>query len=221
MENTIDINQLSAEQLKELSTKLAKKQKEEAERKKADKKAYKSLQADFLRANIDGLVSRQKDQEVLINKLFADFLPIMELKESVFGVEIKDQESHTITADDGQSSITIGHNFVISFDGTESAGIQIIKDFLSSLPGDDENSRKLSKAVDVLLKPNGKTGMLNPARIIQLNEMRSEFNSDDFNRGVDIIVAAQHKTRTTQYVKGYKFIDDGGMTKKLKFIFTV
>jgi hypothetical protein len=72
------------------------------------------------------------------------------------------------------------------------------------------------------LKPNFKTGMLNPGRIIQLNQMRKTFNSPEFDEGMDIIIDAQNKTKGSTYVSGYKHIDIGdNRTKKLEFRFTV
>ena len=141
------------------------------------------------------------------------------MKYSVYGT--KDQDSHTSTLPDGSASITIGHNVVISFDGTEASGVEMIKNYLGSLPTEDENSQKLAKAVNILLKPNAKTQQLNPSRIVQLNEMRSEFNSEAFDLGYETIVNAQHRVKSSMFVSGWKFVEINNMKKKLEFRFSV
>lgn len=218
----IDIAQLSPAQKKQMLKDLAAEQKREKDREKAEKKAFKDLAQQFLEKNIGPLITRQESMENLITELFKDYQPILDLKKQVFGAEVYNQESHTITHPDGDSSITIGYNVNIIFDGTESAGIQLIKDFLTQIPGDDEGAQKLAKAVNVLLKPNGKTGMLNPSRVIQLNDLREEFNDSSFNQGVDIIMAAQSKAKSSMYVSGWKFIElEDKRRKKMEFRFTV
>lgn len=213
---------MTAAERKELMEKLAAEERAEKAKLQSDKKAFKELSQDFLTKHIDGLVQRQATMETLVQEIFKDYAPVLDLKSEVFGEDVRDQESHTITAADGSSSITIGHNVNISFDGTENAGVSKIKNFLISLQSDDEVAVKLHKAVNVLLRPNKKTGMLNPASIIQLNQMRDEFNSEDFNQGLDIIMNAQGRAKSSMYVSGFKFMDIGnGHKKKMEFRFTI
>jgi hypothetical protein len=220
----VNISELSKEDKKQLMAELAAEEKQAKLKIKSDKVAYKELSVEFLLANIDPLIERQTDMEKLVDTIFENFNDVLNLKKEIYGVEKLDQESHTVTSPDGNCSITIGHNITISFDGTESAGIQKIMDYLTGLSGDenDENAIKLSKAVNQLLKPNVKTGMLNPSKIIQLNQMRSDFNSPEFDEGMDIITDAQNRTKGSTYVSGYKFVEVGeNRTKKVEFRFTV
>ncbi|RWW91839.1 hypothetical protein [Flavobacterium cerinum] len=216
------LGNMTAEQKKEALKQLQAEEKAEKEKKKADKQAYKDMQNEFLAKHIDGLVDRQNSMETLVANIFKDYAPILALKANVFGEDIHDQESHTYTNPDGLSSISIGHNITISFDGTEGAGIAKIKSFLFSLQSDDEVAVKLHKAVTVLLRPNRKTGMLNPASIIQLNQMRDEFQSNAFNEGLDIIIEAQNRVKGSMYVSGWKHVEiEPGRTKKIEFRFTI
>lgn len=218
----INISALTTEERKAVMKQLAAEEKAEKNKLKADKEAYKELSLDFLNTHIDGLIDRQTSMETLVTSIFRDYSPILALKAEIFGEDVHDQESHTYSNPDGSSSITIGHNITISFDGTESAGISKIKNVLVSLQSDDDNVRKLHKAVNIFLRPNKKTGMLNPASIIQLNQMRDDFQSSEFNEGLDIIIEAQSRVKGSMYVSGWKHIEiEPGRQKKLEFRFTI
>lgn len=218
----VDINALTPAEKKALMKQLADQEKAEKNKLKADKVAYKDLSNEFVLKHIDGLVERQQGMEILVQGIFKDYSKILDLKSDIFGEDVRDQESHTITHPDGSCSITIGYNINISFDGTESAGISKIKNYLLSLTSDDEIAVKLHKMVNVLLRPNKKTGMLNPASIIQLNQMRDDVASLEFDEGLDIIIAAQSRAKSSMYVGGWKFIELADKrTTKLEFRFTI
>jgi hypothetical protein len=223
-EQPIDITQLSTEDKKALKAELAKEEKAEKEKSKTEKIVLKTIGVEFLEKNIDALALRHTDMETAVAGIFKDLTDYIDLKANIYGIEKLDQDSHTVTHPNGLCSITIGYNAGISFDGTETAGVQKIMNYLTGLSGDesDENAQKLSKAVKFFLRPNFKTGMLNPGRIIQLNQMRKDFNSPEFDEGMDIIQDAQNKTKGSAYVSGYKHIDIGdNRTRKVEFRFTV
>ncbi|AMA49434.1 DUF3164 family protein [Flavobacterium covae] len=195
--------------------------KEKAE-KSENTKVLKELSELFVNQNIDNLVSQHKKVEDFIALLFKDYQVIKELKAQVYGLKINNQDSHTSTLADGSASITIGYNVTIGFDGTESVGVEKIKSFINSLASEDENVKKLSKMVNTFLKPNAKTGMLNPVKIIELSKLRDDFNSEEFNEGIEIIFQAQQRRQNSMYVSGWKFIEtEQGTNKKLEFRFTV
>jgi hypothetical protein len=187
---------------------------------KDNKITYKSLAEEFVHRNIDPLIHHKEITGFLIDATMDDFKAIKELKAEVYG--LKKQDSHTTTLKDGSASISIGQNIVIKFDGTETAGIEKIKDYMKSLSGDSESAKKLVKIVDKKLKIDPKSGGLNPSAIIDLDTLRDEFNSDLFSEGLDIIKNAQIRTVTSKYVSGYKIIPiDEERSEKLEFRFTI
>lgn len=213
---------MTPEQRKALMQELAQEEKAAKQKKNEDRKAFKKLSSEFVEKNIDVLVNHHMVTDGLISGLFKEFGMIQELKGSLYGSKVNDQESHTSTLEDGSASITIGFNVSIGFDGTETMGVEKIKDYLTSLSGEEANVKKLTKAVNTLLKPSKKTGMLNPASIIQLSALRDEFNSESFNDGLDIIINAQQRRKNSMYVSGWKYVkDQEGKAVKLDFRFTV
>lgn len=217
--NTIDITQLTPEERAELFNKLEENQKTEKKRKEENRKAYKELANEYVERNINTLIGHNNLTEDLIKNLFKDYQAVKEMKTLVYGE--KEQDSHTSTLHDGSASIKIGYNVTIGFDGTESSGVEKIKNFISSLASDDENTKKLTKMVNTFLKPNSKTKMLNPAKIIELSKLREEFNNEEFNDGLDIIFNAQTRNQNSMYVSGWKFVKIEGKPKKVEFRFTV
>lgn len=217
----INLSDLSPEARKKLAQQLREQNKLEKQRRDENISAFKKLSEEFVTNNIDPLVHHHEITGALIEKLWNGYKSIKELKADVYGTKINEQDSHTSTLEDGSASITIGWNVSIGFDGTESAGVEKIKEFISSLSTDDENNKKLSAAVNTFLKPNAKTGMLNPAKIIELSKLKSEFNDERFNDGLDIIFNAQQRRQNSMYVSGWKIVEFEGRPTKLEFRFTV
>ena len=217
----INLSDLSPEARKKLAQQLKEQNKLEKKRREENISAFKKLSEEFVTNNIDPLVHHHEITGALIEKLWNGYKSIKELKADVYGTKINEQDSHTSTLEDGSASITIGWNVSIGFDGTESAGVEKIKEFISSLSTDDENNKKLSAAVNTFLKPNAKTGMLNPAKIIELSKLKSEFNDERFNDGLDIIFNAQQRRQNSMYVSGWKIVELEGRPTKLEFRFTV
>lgn len=214
---------MTAEERSEWEEFMARKaQKQEREKKKRDRETYKELSAEFVNKNIQLLVLHQESTEVVIENLFKEYESILALKSEIYGNKIEEQDSHTSTLEDGSASITIGWNVTIGFNGTESEGVKKIKNFITSLSDESEKVKKLSRMVNTFLKPNAKTGMLNPAKIIELNKLRDEFNNAEFDEGLDIIFNAQIRRRNSMYVSGWKYVKkEGKPPKKIEFRFTI
>lgn len=218
---TINLKDLTPEQRKQLQKEAREIDLKEKKQREENLKALKELSADFVSNNIDPLIHHHEITGALIEKLWNDFKPLQELKANLYGVKVNKQDSHTSTLEDGSASITIGYNVTIGFDGTESAGVEKIKEFINSLSSDEENVKKLSAAVNTFLKPNAKTGMLNPAKIIELSKLKSEFNDSRFDDGLEIIFNAQQRRQNSMYVSGWKFFEIQGKPTKLEFRFTI
>lgn len=221
MSETINLKDLTAEQKRELAQQLKADQKAEKQKREGDLQSFKDLSKDFIEDNINPLVHHHEITGALIEKLWNDYKPLQKLKSEVYGVKINEQDSHTSTLEDGSASITIGYNVSIGFDGTESAGVEKIKEFINSLSNDEENVKKLSAAVNTFLQPNATTGMLNPSKIIQLSKLSKEFNDERFDEGLEIIFKAQQRRQNSMYVSGWKFVEVKGKPVKLEFRFTV
>jgi hypothetical protein len=218
--STVALADLTPEQRRQLVQEAKQSIKLEKEKKKGNYAAFKELGAEFIGRNIAALTDLHGVNEKVILNVFEDFSPTLAIRKELYGAS--DQDSYTTTLADGSQSITIGYNVTISFDGTEPAGITKIKEYLATLSGDNANAKKLSASLNLLLKPNGKTGMLKPNVVLQLKALRDEYNDEGFDDGIEIIEKAQIFTRTTQYVRGWNYLTSkNGQRKKITFSFSV
>ena len=221
MSELIKLSDLTPEAKKQLLKEAAQEEKDRKVAQKENTETYKQLSAEFVNNNIDIFVHRQNAIEQDIIKLFQDYQSIIDIKAMVYGDKVLEQDTHTSTLQDGSASLTIGYNVSIGFNGTEKIGIEGINKYIATLAADDENTTKLTKMVNILLKPN-KQGVLNPSNIIQLNSLRSDLNSEEFNENLDIIVDAQIRIKSTMFVSGYKFVEiDNVPKRKLEFRFSI
>lgn len=211
-------SELTAAELKELLKKT------EAAEKLAAKKNKESLQAlteEVIDKNVHPFVDSQLEIEKKIEKLFKDANTIIDARSETFGVKKLDQDSHTLTKKDGSASLKIGWNVKPTFDGTESAGIQKIKEYMSSLAGKTENEKLLMDFLNIALKTDAQ-GNYNPKKVRELNTMRDRANSELFNEGMDIIDKALIDIRTSMYARGYALASvDGGIPKRVEFSFSI
>lgn len=216
-----DLNQLTKDQRKEWLKKLKEDEREEKENVRKNKESLQSLTEEVIDNNVDFFVTSQGSVEDAIIKLFSEAETIIEARGETFGVEKTEQDSHTLTKKDGSASIKIGWNVKPTFDGTESAGIQKIKEYMSSLAGQTENEKLLMDFLNIALKTDVQ-GNYNPKKIRELNTMRNRANSELFNTGMDIIDTALIDIRTSMYARGYKLVKkENEIPKRIEFSFSI
>ncbi len=146
---------------------------------------------------------------------YNDLKALLETKQEVYEVK-SNQKTHTFTTQDGKYRIIIGVKMLTRWDGTESAGVEKVKQYISSLAKDD-NSAQLTELVMNLLNPD-KAGNLNPNRIMQLVKLKEKINNKLFTDGVDIIMEAYAPIESKPFIEAYeKDADDQYKNIELRF----
>lgn len=215
----ININALSAEERKNLMAQLAEEERNTKKKRAENIETLKTLQDGFCSNWLAKLCAFGKQQTTLVDSVYEDAKRLLDLKFELYEVSQK-QDSHTFTDRGGMGSITIGYNTVIGYDGTSDIGIQKINQYLSSLSKDDINRTKIEKILSVLMQRN-KKGELNPTRVMDLSNLTNDIDDELFTEGVNIVVSAQFKTRTSSYVAGWmREVDDKGKEIKVTFRIT-
>jgi hypothetical protein len=211
----MNIENLTPAAKRELFKQLEAEQKKERQLKEGEIESYKSLQDTLVVENLPALVDFAALQNDVVTDVIGCFATLVSLKTDLFNVKEGGQDSHTFTDRKGRGSITIGYNAIIGFDGTETAGVHKVKEYLSTLSGDDEKRQILADLLNTFMKPDRK-GNLNPTRIAELCNKKAEIDNQLFSDGIDTIVNAQFKTRTSMYVRGWKLVanEDGTEEKK-------
>lgn len=215
LKNNIDFSKLSPTELNELSKELERITKTAAREREENISAYKALVDELVKQVAPNLADFGTMQNEKVEETFKAFEEALKLKKELYGYK-DEQASHTFTARDGSASVIIGYNEVIGFDGTENAGVQKIREFIKTLASDDDNRQILADLLETFMKPN-KKGELNPTRVAELIAKKDTVANESFHEGVDIIVKAQFKTRTTTYVKGWIKRKSGVKELKLEF----
>lgn len=221
MSETINLKDLTPEQKKSLAMELKAAEKAEKEAKAKNKEVLKALENETTEKHVNYFVFSRNDIEKGIIELFKDLDPIIDLRCEVYGNKKREQDSHTLTLDDGSASIKTGWNVKPSFNGTESEGLVKIKEFMASLAGESDNEKLLMDFLNIALKTDDQ-GNYNPKKVRELNTMRNRANSDLFNDGMDIVNDAIIDIQTSRFVRGYKMVDFGeGIVKRVNFNFSI
>ncbi|MRI64436.1 DUF3164 family protein, partial [Ornithobacterium rhinotracheale] len=161
-----------------------------------DRKAYKDLVNEEL-PRIAGML-KTLSQNISQVKLFAfeNLKTLLDLKSKAYGVR-DTQQSHTFSDDKG-NTITYGFRIIDGWDDTVTAGIDKVREFITSL-AKDEATGKLVHAVNQLLKKDAK-GNLKASRVLELTKLAEDFNNDNFTDAVNIIRQAYKPQRSAFFV---------------------
>ncbi len=186
---TVDLNSLSD---KELKAELLRRK----ESKKEDRKAYKELVQQELPNAILLLQHVSQKLAEVKTEVFQQLIALVEMKQNLYGVKAK-QQTHTFSLDNGDT-ITLGYRVTDGWDDTVVEGIAKINDFMASL-ATNEKTAKLVKAINNLLKKDAK-GNLKANRVIELQNLASEFNSPLFSDGVEIIQQAYKPIKSVYFI---------------------
>lgn len=161
------------------------------EEQKANEKAERAKYKELASHETEELFAKMKTACATLKgvkmDLFNSLQALIASKSEVFGVK-EGQKTHTISTLDGSKRITVGYRDVSDWDGTETAGIEKVQNYLKSL-AKDENSSQLVGLINNLLKPD-KKGQLDPRRIMELKKYAEVSNSHEFTDGVNIIMQA-------------------------------
>lgn len=218
---SLDLSQMSTEDLKKLQEQLKEKQRAEKLAKQQNRQTLLELEAELVDDNIGFCLSQREDVEDLVAKLFQEAKTIIALRAELYGTQKENQDSHTFTKADGSASIRIGWNVRPTFTGTESEGLKKIKAFMSSLAGDSDREKLLLEFLNTALKTDAQ-GNLNPREVRKLGALRTKANSELFSEGMDIIEESITDIRTSMYIRGYKMVKfENGIEKRVNFNFSI
>lgn len=197
---TIDLSQATPEQLKAALAR------HEA-KKDQDREVYKQLVAETVPKAMFKLCAASEIISNAKTETFQFFEDILDLKNQVYGLKEK-QQSHTFSTD--REEIQIGYRINDGWDDTVTAGIDKVQNYISSLATNAETAA-LVKIVFNLLKKDAK-GNLKGSRVLELQQLTKDFNSEEFTDGVAIIAAAYKPVRSSWFIEANLINEDGTKT---------
>lgn len=196
---TITITQEELELLNR--AKLEKLAKEQKERQQRERESYRELVDDVINVSIPellGVSQALKDQKDEVYKRFAT---VIEMKDELFGLKDGGQRSHTFTNSSSTARIKIGAHALDNYDDTAESGIEMVREYIASLAGDDDKTRSLVDIVLRLLQRDNKSGQLKASRVLQLDRIATESGNERFMQGVTLIKEAYRPIDSKRYVQ--------------------
>lgn len=185
-------------------------QKQEAEKKariEQEKADYKKTVSELVEELFPRVQQVSKNIGGLKKEVYDTFMTVIDIKKELYNVK-EGQNWHTFINEDMTKRITIGRNVTVGYDDTVNEGIQKVKEFITSLAGDDEKTQMLVNTVLRLLSKD-KKGNLKPEKVLELEKLAEDYNNEEFTEGVKIIRDAYKPQYTKQFVKA-EYKDDKG-----------
>lgn len=163
-----------------------------------DRTAYKQL----VESSVDEFVPRYESLSDAIRQLKEDtqeaFETLTETKKSVVGVSAL-QASHTFMGSGNKARITIGQYKRDSWLDTVEEGIEMVKQYMSSLAKGKDAETLVTIVLDLLSKD--KQGNLSADKVLRLVNIAETSDSDLFRDGVRIIRESYNPELGKKYVK--------------------
>lgn len=168
-------------------------------KKKEDRGAYKDLVDDTINAVFPSGKILATILGATKKRIYDSFNDVIKIKNELYGVK-EGQQSHTWTRSDGMVRVILGYNVTDNYDDTANAGIEKVRNYISSL-AKDEATQTLVNAILRLLRTDSNTETLKASRVMQLRTMAEDSGNTDFLDGVQIIEDAYRPAISKQYVK--------------------
>lgn len=195
---SINLNDLTPEQLKQLQNQLEEKQKADANRIYKERQQYKQL-VDATVNELFAPLQTASDTLAEVKELvFSSFKTLIKMKAELYGKDT-DQNTHTFTNEDGSIRITIGNNMTEKYDDTVDTGIAKVNDYLQTLVH-DEQSKNLIEVITKLLSKNNK-GVLKASKVLELKNLADKSGNKDFIEAIEIIQQAYKPVRSKEFVR--------------------
>ena len=170
-----------------------------------NREAYKELVDECIPQIIGKLQEYSEQMSEVKYRTFEALKILLDTKNEVYDVK-GEQQSHTFTDKNG-NTITYGFRVIDSWDDTVNAGIEKVRDFISSL-AKDEDSAKLVNVINRLLKKDAK-GNLKASRVLELTKLAQEFNNAQFTDAVGIIAKAYRPQRSAYFIEANTLDEQG------------
>lgn len=200
------LSDLTPEEKKQLLAEAKAEEAAKAEKKQENRKAYKDLVGETVPKFFDVLIKQSAALSQTKLELFNGVKDLIALKKEAYGVK-DNQQSHSLTSEDGQQTIKIGYRVNDGWDDTMHAGIDKVNQFIGTLVTSPE-TKKLVNTINRLLQKDA-NGNLKSSRVLELEKIAEDYNSPILNDGIEIIRKAWQPVKSCYFIEAY-FTDGTG-----------
>jgi hypothetical protein len=203
----VDWSNLSKEQQDALREQFLAEEKAKQDKIINERKVYKGLRSDAINRVFPLIMKANTELAIVKGRVFREFQTLVEMKGDLYEVD-PEQRSHTFINEDKDKRVRIGYRVYSKYDDTVDAGIKKMYEAFDDTSSSSPEAKKMKKALNILLKRD-KDDNLDPGRVIELEKMAQELESDKFNDGLKIVKDAHYLEKSAYYVEAEYKNDEG------------
>lgn len=169
---------------------------------KENRDAFRNLASTIVEDLFPELEEASRRLIEIKKKVYDSVDQVIKMKEEVIGVKTKGQRSHSLISTDEHRRIIVGYYQRDGWDDTVEDGISMVKEYISSLAGDEATRNLVAIILDLLSRDN--KGNLKADKVLQLEKYTETIQDPRFSEGVAIIKESYRPVRTKDFVRAQK-----------------
>lgn len=193
---------MTAAELKEFEAyKAAKAAQQAKEERKKNLNTYNAMIDEQVNETIPELQSVSEQLSMVKKAVFDNFQSLLDMKKDVMKITKDGQRSHTFTNSDGNFRIILGYHVLDNYKDTVQDGIDMVKEYITSLAESDETKSLVDMVLKLLSKDQ--KGNLKASRVLQLRQIAEKVNNEKFTEGVEIIMNSYAPTPSKKFIQAF------------------
>lgn len=175
-----------------------------AEKAKKERDAYHDLTSELVEKYVPLLSELSEQLARLKTEVYTEFAQLIAAKGELFSIR-EGQRTHAWRNVDSTLRLTLGYHKRDGWADTVEDGILIVKEYISSLSGDEQTQTLVRMILDLLAKD--KQGNLKADKVLLLEKHAMESGNARFIEGVSVIREAYRPEMSKQFIKA-EYKDD-------------
>lgn len=193
---------MTAAELKEFEAyKAAKAAQQAKEVRKKNLNTYNAMIDEQVNETIPELQSVSEQLSMVKKAVFDNFQSLLDMKKDVMKITKDGQRSHTFTNSKGNFRIILGYHVLDNYKDTVQDGIDMVKEYITSLAESDETKSLVDMVLKLLSKDQ--KGNLKASRVLQLRQIAEKVNNEKFTEGVEIIMNSYAPTPSKKFIQAF------------------
>ena len=193
---------MTAAELKEFEAyKAAKAAQQAKEERKKNLNTYNAMIDEQVNETIPELQSVSEQLSMVKKAVFDNFQSLLDMKKDVLKITKDGQRSHTFTNSDGNFRIILGYHVLDNYKDTVQDGIDMVKEYITSLAESDETKSLVDMVLKLLSKDQ--KGNLKASRVLQLRQIAEKVNNENFTEGVEIIMDSYAPIPSKKFIQAF------------------
>ena len=193
----MDSTNLTKEEREHLLAQLSEEKRQEELRVQNERESYKELVDSTVKSAVKKLQALSNEMMQVKQEVFRDFAELIATKNELFSVKVN-RQSDSFTTSDGTMNITLGNRTNEGWDDTVEAGIEKVKEYMSSLATNEETAMLIETIMGLLSKD--RKGTLKANKVLELERLAVKSQDAKFLEGIKIIKDAYRPVPTCQFI---------------------